>query len=117
MKRLSQLLLGSLLTSCASSTYDKTVTSVDKDRFMGKWYVQAGRFTSFEKDPYNSTETYTWNEKEKRIDVEFRYNQGSPDGKKKDPAEGVDRKRQRCPLESAAVLAFQVRLPRDRPGG
>ena len=32
---------------------------------------------------YNSTETYTWNEKEKRIDVDFRMRKGSFDGVEK----------------------------------
>lgn len=68
-----------LLGACAPK-YDKTVSFVDRDRFMGDWYVMAGRFTAFEKDPHNSIESYSWNEKEKRIDIDFRYNKGSFDG-------------------------------------
>lgn len=87
MKILSQsltALLGGLVLGCSSHTYDKTVQKVDRDRFMGSWYVQAGRFTVFEKDAYNSVEVYTWNEKEKRIDIDFHFNQGKLDGPRKD---------------------------------
>ena len=70
-----------LASSCSSSTpYTKTVPSVDLKRFMTTWHVQAGRFTMVEKDVYNSVESYTWNEAEQRIDIDFHYNQGSFDG-------------------------------------
>ncbi len=61
----------------------KTVSSVDLQKFMGNWYVLAGRFTPLEKDVHNGLETYTWNEKEQRIDIGFNYNQGSFEGKLK----------------------------------
>ena len=78
------VLLGLLLSSCSSTPpYTKTVPHVELARFMKPWYVQAGRFTSFEKDPYNSVESYTWNEQEKRIDIDFRYNKGAFDGPEK----------------------------------
>jgi apolipoprotein D and lipocalin family protein len=76
---LPALVIGTLLMGC-SPKYEKTVAHVDRDKFMRRWHVQAGRFTSFEKDPYNSVESYTWNEKEERIDVDFTFNQGSFDG-------------------------------------
>lgn len=60
-----------------------TVKSVDMQIFMGKWYVLGGRFTVFEKDVHNGIETYTWNEKEDRIDIDFKYNEGSLTGKVK----------------------------------
>lgn len=69
-----------ILAGCSSSDtkpYMQTVPKVDLNRFMGKWYVQAGRFTMFEKDPYNSIEEYTWIESEKKIKIDFSYNQGS----------------------------------------
>ena len=66
-------------TACAHK-YTKTVTYVDRDRFMGKWYVQAGRFSFLEKDVYNSVEKYTWNDEKKRIDVDFSFNKGSLTG-------------------------------------
>lgn len=79
-----------LFAGCASShTYTKTVNKVDIKRFMIPWHVQAGRFTSFEKNPYNSIESYTWNEKEQRIDIDFTYNEGAFDGPvKKIPQKG-----------------------------
>ena len=76
-----QVMVGMLLTACShTEPYTKTATNVDINRFMISWHVQAGRFTSFEKDPYNSIESYTWNEKEQRIDIDFRYNQGAFNG-------------------------------------
>lgn len=72
--------LGTLLAGCSSKTYDKTVQQVDRDKFMGTWYVQAGRFTMFEKEVYNSVEKYSWNEKKQQIDIDFAYNKGALDG-------------------------------------
>lgn len=72
-------LLSSLFAGCAHG-YDKTAPYVNRDLFMRKWYVQAGRFTAFEKDVYNATETYTWNQDQQRIDIEFHYNKGSLNG-------------------------------------
>lgn len=84
------LFLYMLVSGCSSTTpYTKTVSHVDIKRFMIPWHVQAGRFTMFEKDPYNSIESYKWNEKEERIDIEFSYNKGSLDGPvKKIPQKG-----------------------------
>lgn len=84
LKSTIPILLGFILSGCShTAPYNKTVSKVDLERFMGPWYVQAGRFTSFEKDPYNSVESYSWNAVEKRIDIDFRYNQGSFDGPEK----------------------------------
>ena len=70
-----------LFSGCSSTPpYTKTASNVDLKRFMIPWYVQAGRFTVFEKDPYNSVETYAWNDKQQQIDIEFTYNQGGFDG-------------------------------------
>ena len=77
--KLIQLVLMGLLFAC-SPKYDKTVDHVDRDKFMGNWYVMAGRFTALESDVYNSIEAYSWNEKEKRIDIDFRFNKGGFDG-------------------------------------
>ena len=60
-----------------------TAKNVDIKRFMGNWYVLAGRFTFLEVDVYNSRESYTWNEENQRIDVDFTYNKGNFDGPKK----------------------------------
>jgi lipocalin len=46
---------------------------------MGKWYVISARGIFVENEAYNSTETYTWNEEEKRIDVDFRISDIHPD--------------------------------------
>lgn len=61
----------------------KTVKKVDIKKFMGPWYVLAGRFTFLEKDVHNGVERYTWNQETNRIDVEFTYHQGSFSGPKK----------------------------------
>jgi apolipoprotein D and lipocalin family protein len=49
----------------------KKVKSVDIPRFMGSWYVIANIPTFIEKGATNGIETYTWNDKEDRIDVLF----------------------------------------------
>lgn len=82
MKSIQAVLMGLIFCSC-STKYDKTVTYVERDRFMGTWYVMAGRFTSIEKGGVNSVEKYTWNENEKRIDIDFRFNKGGPEGELK----------------------------------
>lgn len=60
-----------------------TVDKVDLQKFMGDWYVLAGRFTFLEVDVHNGLERYTWNESEKRIDIDFTYNKGSLTGPQK----------------------------------
>ncbi len=82
MKTLAVIMLSMIFSSC-SPKYDKTVDKVDRDRFMGDWYVMAGRFTALESDVYNSIETYSWNTKEERIDVDFRFNKGGFNGELK----------------------------------
>jgi dehydrogenase/reductase SDR family protein 12 len=46
---------------------------VDLQRFMGKWYVIGHIPTFLDKNTANNVETYTWNEEEQRIDVNFTY--------------------------------------------
>ena len=58
----------------------KTVPFVEINRFMGPWYVIANIPTVFEKGAYNAVESYAWNEKENRIDINFTYNNGRADG-------------------------------------
>jgi apolipoprotein D and lipocalin family protein len=60
-----------------------TVEKVEIKKFMGPWYVLAGRFTFLEEDVHNGIERYTWNEPNQRIDVDFTYNRGSITGPKK----------------------------------
>jgi apolipoprotein D and lipocalin family protein len=84
MKKLLAALIGFLVVGC--STTGSTVKTVDKveiQKFMGDWYVLAGRFTFLETDVHNGLEQYTWNEKEDRIDIAFNYNRGSLTGPKK----------------------------------
>jgi apolipoprotein D and lipocalin family protein len=86
MKKLINLaLFSTLISACSSKDLKplKTVESVDLNRFMGKWYVIANIPTFIEKGAHNAIETYTWNEKENRIDVSFKFNQDSFDGKEK----------------------------------
>lgn len=79
MNRFFLVVMMTIFCACTAK-YEKTVVKVDRDKFMGDWYVMAGRFTALETDVYNGIETYTWNDKENRIDVDFRYNKGSFDG-------------------------------------
>lgn len=75
--------LSLLISSCSTAPFVDTATNVNLNKFMGTWYVLAGRFTFLEKDVFNGVEIYTWNEKENRIDVDFTFNKGSFDGEKK----------------------------------
>jgi apolipoprotein D and lipocalin family protein len=63
--------------ACGAHAQVKTVDFVDTNRFMGTWYVIAGRFTPFEKDVYNAVEKYVWNPKKKVIEIDFSFNQGA----------------------------------------
>lgn len=83
MSRHALALFAAILTLWGCTTmpsYDKTVSKVELGRFMTKWYVIASRPTGFEKDAFNATEAYTFNTAEDRIDIDFRFNQGSADG-------------------------------------
>lgn len=83
MKNLILTLSLIILGGCSSMNYQKTVSKLEVDKFMGKWYVIAGRYTFLEKGAHNAVEKYTWNEKESRIDVDFTFNKDSFDGKLK----------------------------------
>lgn len=76
---LKYIILSALLTACAHD-FDRTVSYVERDRFMGTWYVQAGRFTSFEDNAFNAVEKYQWDEKNKKIIIDFTFNQNSLNG-------------------------------------
>ncbi|MBC7384538.1 MAG: lipocalin family protein [Cryobacterium sp.] len=64
-----------------NTPFKKTAPNVDLSRYLKKWFVITGRTTFLEKDAYASTETYRWNEAEKRIDVDFKCRRGSFTGK------------------------------------
>lgn len=82
---MKKIILGLYLSlfslGCASMDYTQTVSEVELDRFMKKWYVIAGRLTFMEKGCHNAVEDYTWNEKKQRIDIDFYFNKDSFDGK------------------------------------
>ncbi len=83
--------LSLMLSACASSTPPLTAMErkIDLDRFMGDWYVIANIPTVFEKGAHNAIEIYTWNAKEERIDIDFRFQKDSFTGPtKKIPQKG-----------------------------
>lgn len=63
-----------------TKTFNRTVEKLDLNKFMGKWYVVAGRVTFLERGAHNAVEEYTWNHAEKRIDINFYYNKDSFSG-------------------------------------
>lgn len=63
--------------------YYRTVPYVDLRKFLGTWYIVAGRTSAYEKGAHNSIETYRWNAKKKRIDIHFSCRQNSFEGKEK----------------------------------
>ncbi len=84
MKNLTALLMGTILMGCAHSKPNlETVSSLDIQKFMGTWYVIASIPTVFEKNATNAIETYTWNEAEQRIDVDFSFRKDKPEGELK----------------------------------
>lgn len=83
MMKLVIFFISMIASACSTSGYYKTVDSVDLPKFMGDWYVLAGRFTFLETGVNNAIERYKWNEKENRIDVDFTYNKGSLKGELK----------------------------------
>lgn len=68
---------------CSSVNSNQTVEIVDIDRFMGRWYVIAGRFTFFEKGAHNAVEIYRWNKNAQRIEIDFTFLKDSFDGEPK----------------------------------
>jgi apolipoprotein D and lipocalin family protein len=70
------------LSGCATVSFP-TVSKVDLTRFMGAWYVAAGRFTFLEKEVNNAIEIYSYDEKTGVITIDFSYRRGAPDGKER----------------------------------
>ena len=72
-----------VLCGCATVPPPPTVDRVvDVERFMGDWYVIAGRFTWFERQSHNSVERYELGE-DGRIETTFTFRRGGFDGPKK----------------------------------
>lgn len=73
-----------LFTSCSSvPKYETKITNVNLQKFMGPWYVMAGRFTPLEKDVYNAIETYEYDKENDKIKIGFKYNKGGFNGPEK----------------------------------
>lgn len=72
-----------IFSGCSSMNYSKTVKEVDIPKYMGTWYVWAGRTTFMEKGAYNAIERYSWNEEKKRVDIDFTFRQSAFDGELK----------------------------------
>ncbi len=84
MKNVLFILVCLMSFSCESgSKFRKTVDYVEMDRFMTKWFVIAGRLTSFEDGAHNAIESYSWNAEKSRIDIDFTMRKDSFDGKLK----------------------------------
>lgn len=84
---MKKIILGALFFAIAgchtTGVKMNTVEKVEIEKFMGDWYVLAGRFTFLEVDVHNALEKYTWNQDQQRIDVDFTYNKGSFTGPQK----------------------------------
>ena len=72
-----------LVGGCSAMEYNNTVDYIDIDRFMGKWFVIAGRVTFLEKGAHNPIEEYTFNADKDRIEIDFSFNKNSLSGPKK----------------------------------
>lgn len=58
----------------------ETAPFVDLKQFLGDWYIIANIPTSLETQSYNAVESFHWNESEKRLDVNYHFNEGGPFG-------------------------------------
>jgi len=83
-KIILSLFLFNLLSNCNGNEMKnlETVTYVDIEKFMGKWYVISIIPNWIEKNPYNSIEEYSLDEKG-FINVKYTFNDGSFNGKKR----------------------------------
>lgn len=52
-----------------AAPYTTTAPFVDLRRFLGIWYIIAGRTTVYERDAHNTVESYHWNCKKNRIEI------------------------------------------------
>lgn len=82
MKKIFTFLMSALI-GCSSGGYYKTYPKMELEKFMGKWYVIASRPTSFEEGAFNAVESYNYDQQEKKIEIDFRYNKDSLQGEEK----------------------------------
>lgn len=90
MKKLVFLLFIIISQGCTAMTFKATNKKMDLEKFMGPWYVQSGRVTFLESGAHNPTETYTYDDEKKIINIDFKYNKDSLNGPlKKIPQTGT----------------------------
>ena len=69
------------LQACQSTpAYWDTVSEVQLDRYLGKWFVIASRPTLFEKNAFNASENLSRDPSTGKISIDFLYNKGALDG-------------------------------------
>ena len=76
-------ILSFLAIGCGQMKYNKTVENVELEKFMGDWYVIAGRVTFLEEGAFNPLENYKYNKEKQIIEVTFTFNKNALDGKLK----------------------------------
>lgn len=74
-----------VISSCASlNSFQQneltTKASVDIPRYMGDWYIIANIPTLIERESVNAVESYRWDEKEKRIYIDYSHHHLDPKG-------------------------------------
>ena len=72
-----------MFSACITPGYNQTVQHVQLEKFMGQWYVIAGRFTFLEAGAHNAVETYSYNKEKNQIDISFTFNKDSLEGEQK----------------------------------
>lgn len=82
--RYSSVVLLMAVSACSTQQTElPPVSSVDLDRFMGRWYVIANIPTFLEKGAHNAVESYAMND-DGTIATTFTYRDGGFDGKLKE---------------------------------
>lgn len=61
----------------------KSINKLDLEKFMGTWYMLAGRFTKHEAGAFNGIETYKLDPDENNIKITYEFNKDSLTGEKK----------------------------------
>ena len=86
---LPRILIGVLLSvgsvlplSSWAAPEAKAIDKLDLEKFMGSWYVLAGRFTKHEAGAFNGIETYKLDPDESNIKITYEFNKDSLTGKK-----------------------------------